>query len=136
MIFELPLATLVDSNGSSPDHASTDPFSRAVLPAACCKFCRLTVEILTPALARDCRRKKYGSVPLVTAIDLPASCFTELIGDPTGTRMADQSGCEKTSMALIGEPFARARSAAEPAVEPTSTTPARSAWLAVFDPLD
>ncbi len=40
------------------------------------------------------------------------------------------------SMTLIGEPFERASSAAEPAVEPTSMAPARSASLALFEPAD
>ena len=39
-------------------------------------------------------------------------------------------------MTWIGEPFERARSAAEPAVEPTSMAPARSASLALFEPAD
>lgn len=39
-------------------------------------------------------------------------------------------------MALMGEPLERARSAAEPAVEPTSIAPARRASLALFDPAD
>ena len=40
------------------------------------------------------------------------------------------------SIVRIGEPLARASSAAEPAVEPTSTAPARSASLALFEPAD
>ena len=39
-------------------------------------------------------------------------------------------------MVRMGEPFARASRAAEPAVEPTSTAPARSASLALFEPAD
>lgn len=39
-------------------------------------------------------------------------------------------------MTLMGEPFARASSAAEPAVEPTSMLPLRSASLALFEPAD
>ena len=39
-------------------------------------------------------------------------------------------------MVLIGEPLARASSAAEPAVEPTSTAPARRASLALLEPAD
>ena len=39
-------------------------------------------------------------------------------------------------MVLIGEPLALARSAAEPAVEPTSIAPERSASLALLDPAD
>ena len=37
-------------------------------------------------------------------------------------------------MVLMGDPLERARRAAEPAVEPTSTAPARSASLALLDP--
>src|SRR5262249_37482985 len=40
------------------------------------------------------------------------------------------------SIVLIGDPFERASSAADPAVEPTSIAPARSASLALFDPAD
>ena len=39
-------------------------------------------------------------------------------------------------MTWIGEPFERASRAAEPAVEPTSMAPARSASLALLDPAD
>ena len=39
-------------------------------------------------------------------------------------------------MTWIGEPFERASSAAEPAVEPTSMAPARSASLALLEPAD
>ena len=49
---------------------------------------------------------------------------------------ADHSGCEYRSITLMGEPFARASSAAEPAVEPTSMFPERRASLALFDPAD
>ncbi len=40
------------------------------------------------------------------------------------------------SIVRIGDPLDRASSAAEPAVEPTSTAPARSASLALFEPAD
>ena len=40
------------------------------------------------------------------------------------------------SMILIGVPLARASSAAEPAVEPTSMAPARRFWLAMLEPVD
>jgi hypothetical protein len=40
------------------------------------------------------------------------------------------------SIALIGEPLARASSAADPAVDPTSTAPARSASFALLEPAD
>ena len=40
------------------------------------------------------------------------------------------------SIVLIGEPLARASSAADPAVEPTSIAPERSASLALLDPAD
>ena len=39
-------------------------------------------------------------------------------------------------MTWMGDPFERARSAAEPAVEPTSMAFARSASLALFEPAD
>jgi len=39
-------------------------------------------------------------------------------------------------MVRIGEPFARASRAAEPAVEPTSIALARSASFALFEPAD
>ncbi len=39
-------------------------------------------------------------------------------------------------MTWMGEPLERARSAAEPAVEPTSMAPARSASLALLEPAD
>ena len=39
-------------------------------------------------------------------------------------------------MTWIGEPFARASSAAEPAVEPTSTEPARRNSFALLEPAD
>ena len=39
-------------------------------------------------------------------------------------------------MTWMGEPFERASSAAEPAVEPTSMASARSASLALFEPAD
>ena len=39
-------------------------------------------------------------------------------------------------MVLIGEPLERASSAAEPAVEPTSIAPERSASLALLEPAD
>src|SRR5450759_4344860 len=40
------------------------------------------------------------------------------------------------SIALIGSPFERARSAADPAVDPTSIVPERRASLALLDPAD
>src|SRR5215218_786501 len=40
------------------------------------------------------------------------------------------------SITWIGDPFERARRAAEPAVEPTSIAFDRSAWLALFEPAD
>ena len=40
------------------------------------------------------------------------------------------------SIVRIGEPLARASSAADPAVEPTSMAPARSDSLALFEPSD
>ena len=40
------------------------------------------------------------------------------------------------SMTWMGEPLERASSAAEPAVEPTSMAPARSASLALLEPAD
>src|SRR5215208_3843858 len=40
------------------------------------------------------------------------------------------------SMTWMGEPLERASRAAEPAVEPTSMAPARSASLALFEPAD
>ena len=39
-------------------------------------------------------------------------------------------------MTWMGEPLERARSAAEPAVEPTSMAAARSASLALLEPAD
>ncbi len=39
-------------------------------------------------------------------------------------------------MVWIGEPFERARSAALPAVDPTSMAPARSASFALLEPAD
>jgi len=52
------------------------------------------------------------------------------------TTMADHSGWEKMSITWMGEPFARASSAAEPAVDPTSTEPERRSSLALFEPAD
>jgi len=91
---------------------------------------------LSPSVSSACRRKKYGSVPLVAATFLPLRSATDVMSLSGPTTMADHSGCEYTSMTLIGEPFARARSAAEPAVEPTSRAPARRSSFALFDPAD
>src|SRR5690606_29301078 len=78
----------------------------------------------------------YGSVPVVAAIDLPRRSSTESMSEPSGTTMAAHSGWEYRSITWMGDPFDRASNAADPAVEPTSTAPARSASLALLDPAD
>ena len=122
--------------GSSPAQASTEPFWSAAQPSACWRTSTVTSDGFNPAVSSAWSRKKYGSVPLVAAIFLPLRSATEVIGDPFGTTMAAHSGCEKMSMTWIGEPLERARSAAEPAVEPTSIASARRASLALFEPAD
>src|SRR6185312_16386854 len=120
-----------ESSGSSPDQAATEPFSSAVFPSAWARFCTVTSDSGILNFLSVWRRKKYGSVPLAAAIDLPLRSATVLIDEPFGTRIADQSGWSKTSIALMGDPFDRASRAAEPAVDPTSRAPARRAWFAV-----
>src|SRR6478609_8617136 len=122
--------------GSRPLHASTEPFCSAAQPSACCRFWMVTSLAERPFASSDCSRKKYGSVPLVAAICLPLRSFTEVMEEFGLTTLADHSGCEKMSMVLIAEPFERASSAAEPAVEPTSIAPERSASLALLEPAD
>ncbi len=75
-------------------------------------------------------------MPFVAAMSAPRSWSTLVMGDPFGTTIAVHSGCEYTSMVRMGDPLARARSAADPAVDPTSTAPARSSSLALFEPAD
>ena len=87
-----------------------------------------------PAPARVCWRKKYGSVPCVAATRRPRSWAGSLIGESRRTTIADHSGRLYTSIALIGEPFARASSAGVPAVDPMSTTRARRFSLALLLP--
>src|ERR1700744_5410641 len=123
-------------NGSSPDHASTSPRSRAVLPSACCRLMISTSAGERPAVASDCRRKKYGSVPLVTAIFLPLRSATELIGEFLPTTSAVHSGLLYTSMILIGLPLARATNAAEPAVDPKSSALERRPSFALLLPAE
>src|ERR1700742_2894929 len=123
-------------NGSSPDHASTSPRSRAVLPSACCRLMISTSAGERPAVASDCSRKKYGSVPLVTAIFLPLRSATVLIAEFLPTTTAVHSGLLYTSTILIGDPFAHATSAAEPAVDPRSRPLARSPSLALLLPAE
>src|SRR3984885_6343980 len=123
-------------NGSRPDQASTLPRSKAVLPSACCK---LTISMSlgeSPAVASDCNRKKYGSVPLVTATFLPFRSATELMGESLATSSAVHSPPANRSMALIGEPLAGATSAAEPAVDPTSNALDRRPSLALLLPAE
>ena len=122
--------------GSRPDQASTEPFSSAERPSACCKFCTVTSAGSTPASSSAWIRKKYGSVPLVAATFLPSSWDTSVISESAGTTRADHSGWEYRLIVLMGEPLARASSAAEPAVEPMSIASARRASLALFEPAD
>ncbi len=96
----------------------------------------MTSEAESPASSRAWRRKKYGSVPFVAATFLPLSSETSVMGEPAPTTIADHSGWENTSIARMAEPFARFRSAAEPAVEPTSIASALRASLALFEPAD
>jgi hypothetical protein len=55
-------------------------------------------------------------------------------GESLGTTSAVHSGREYKNTVLIGVPFARASSAALPAVEPNCTAPACKNWFALFDP--
>lgn len=75
-------------------------------------------------------------MPLVAATEAPLRSSIEVMSLSGPTTIAAHSGCEKMSMTWIGEPFARARSAADPAVDPTSTDPERSSSLALFEPAD
>src|ERR1700712_2235980 len=124
MILDPATTTLVESSGSRPAQASTVPASSATLPSACCSWVIVTSLVFRPASASACSRKKYGSVPALAAMFLPLRSLIDLIVEFGPTRIAAQFGCEKTSIDLIGEPFERASSAADPAVEPTSIEPA------------
>ena len=80
--------------GSSPAHASTEPFWSAAQPSACWRTSTVTSAGVSPASWSDWSRKKYGSVPLVAAIRLPLRSATDVMGEPAGTTMAAHSGCE------------------------------------------
>ncbi len=80
--------------GSSPAHASTEPFWRAAQPSACWRTSTVTSVGPSPASSSDWSRKKYGSVPLVAAIFLPFRSATMVIGESAGTTIAAHSGCE------------------------------------------
>ena len=75
-------------------------------------------------------------MPLVAAILRPLSWATEVIGESLATTSAAHSGWLNTATVLIGEPLARATSAAAPAVEPKSIASARRYSLALLLPAD
>nr|WP_275410867.1 hypothetical protein [Actinoplanes rishiriensis] len=72
----------------------------------------------------------------MAAIRRPRSPATDLTAEPLGTTTAAHSGWLNTPIVLIGEPLARATSAAAPAVEPTSMASPRSASLALLLPAE
>lgn len=63
---------------------------------------------------------------LVAATVLLFSCSTLVMSLPAGATSAAHSSWGYSAMTWMGEPFERASSAAEPAVEPTSMAPASS----------
>src|SRR4051794_4166248 len=75
-----------------------------------------------------------GSVPRVTATDLPLRSAGDLNGVSARQTSAVHSGRENTPTVLIGLPLMRPISAAAPAVEPISIEPALRNSSALFEP--
>ena len=107
--------------GSSPAQASTEPFWSAAQPSACWRTSTVTSSSGDSPAVLERLEQEEVRVGALGGGDLLALEVRDG-GDrrAVGTTMAAHSGCEKMSMTWIGEPFERARSAAEPAVEPTS----------------